>query len=1226
MKDVRSEQFDNETASKKTQNKSAQEKAVKNPAATKTARPSVMDALEKVREEEKAKLEALKAREREKTRLAVERERARLEAELAKEINALETQLAKERARQGEVETAPASARIELVDVETAPVKPSVAAKTAAVKKAQAQPAVKKAVAKKAQPASKVEKTTKAAGQKEKPQVAAKTAAAKVQKSKPSKAAKPVVETIVGPVELPAFADEVAATMPAPLMAGSEGAVTEVPVEIPQVTEDTAAAMPAQSLEDLENTEVKAPVEMPAFAEEVSAPLTGSEGMIMEVPVGMEISDSIIQTQESDVMKQDVIKEIETPITEDASQAAETIAQPVSEETEIAPISETAEIDGTASTEDEPRMVINSLQKLREKIYAQKQLERELMEKEASKIQEKDKQLLEKLAAFSEDEVHAAELDDLKQAKAQIESLISENEKQLRRLNELESIINKVKALKINNIEIINGETFEVSNDFIRLTKDKIDVNSAVIDIERELDALTKAHQETIRKLRESEVSHRELEKTYSGRLEQLTRDSENYQAEIIKLQAEISRKENLYQETLRNMEFLNQEKLSLEHKVANLNQVILRSEEKINEEKDNNQAYLFKIETLEANRRKMENEISGLNAEIYMLNEKLNKRLQASVNTAARIDALEAEKTVLEAKIVQLSKQLAMKNNIYRQNEYPDNDLNRILSEIERLKNEVKRIAGQPVFDDFPEYPLREQTPLQPEKADSSCPYYRFFNPAMVPNTEKTPQVLNNDLAAEIAKLRNEFQELKQVKETPKVDNVEIERIKAEQAKELQDLQSELEKHKDDLKALTEEKEREIAELSESFKMQLQAKDNEKEMLKAEKDRKIQELEKLIGEKDSVIQKINDELKRLNEDDIFDPEFKRKIRVIRNMKREAEEKAAKEEQNHQGNSKALKEKIDAKTVEIDLINDKLFQLEMNYKQNRDFSSPAQEEYEKTKSKLMIERQLQEERRRDLEDDLTRLNFKYQSYLNTKDAELEKLNTEESQIIEYYLNKLRHSKSKELLKLQEAENEKEALENQLEEIKSEEEAPEEDYQPGSGDYIGNNYETLQNEIRELTRQYNEYYRQITELKAEQDKRIEVEKQLRAKEKAVYDYCTGKINLDECLKTYQEKSKLIEDKQEELAKTSTRPEDRNAQLKLKAEIQDLDVHRNDLRAKIDFYRKQLMELENQEIVQNYKSLIMQMEKIRAIQREKREQAEAIKVQVQAKTKELESLRI
>ena len=162
---------------------------------------------------------------------------------------------------------------------------------------------------------------------------------------------------------------------------------------------------------------------------------------------------------------------------------------------------------------------------------------------------------------------------------------------------------------------------------------------------------------------------------------------------------------------------------------------------------------------------------------------------------------------------------------------------------------------------------------------------------------------------------------------------------------------------------------------------------------------------------------------------------------------------------------------------------------------------------------------------------------------------------------------------------------------------------------------------LENEIEELTRQYSVYYSQITELKAEQDKRVEAEKRLRMNDRNVYDYCSSKVNLEECLKAYQEKSLLAEEKENELSRTG----DRSAQLKLKAELQDLEVHRNDLRAKIDFYRKQIQEFERADIVQKYQSLLMQIEKINNILREKREKAQEIKALVQAKTRELEMLR-
>ncbi|HHZ11781.1 MAG TPA: hypothetical protein GYA05_03595, partial [Acholeplasmataceae bacterium] len=135
------------------------------------------------------------------------------------------------------------------------------------------------------------------------------------------------------------------------------------------------------------------------------------------------------------------------------------------------------------------------------------------------------------------------------------------------------------------------------------------------------------------------------------------------------------------------------------------------------------------------------------------------------------------------------------------------------------------------------------------------------------------------------------------------------------------------------------------------------------------------------------------------------------------------------------------------------------------------------------------------------------------------------------------------------------------------------------------------------------------------------KRVEAEKRLRMSDKNVFDYCTSKINLDECLKAYQEKTVQMEEKEKELSGTT----DRTAQLKLKAEIQDLEVHRNDLRAKIDFYRKQTQELERADIVQKYKILLSQIEKINGILKEKRDKAQEIKTLVQEKTKELEKLR-
>ncbi len=1166
----------------------------------------MMDALEKVRAEERAKLEALQTREREKTRIMVEKERARLEAELDKEIRALEAQLAKERAKiEKPAEPAPTISLVE------------------------AEPAEKEAPAK-TKAASKTVKTKTAAAK-------TKTPAAKKAPVDKEAEEKPVVQTVIGPVDLlpaeeqpltqaslePVEAVETPkVSETAPVQAAeSEVATksekietakvegTEVPREV--VAKEEKAVIPAEdkapistetvveapvALEAIDKVEVNQTAQEKAVPREETAPVSAET--VVEAPVAFEAVDKVevIQNaQEKAVPTEDII-----PAQAEVKEEIPVQAKTAMKEEIPAAVHASSEV----KAESDAQTVINSLEKLREKIFAQKQLERELLEKEAAKIQEKGRILQEKLTTFDE-ELAAVKTGELDFAQEQIESLLAESENQRRRIEELESIINKVKALKINNVTIIDENTFEISNDFFTLTKSPTDVNNLIKEIEVELDKLTKEHQKTLKRLAESES----LKEQYQAEIAKLETEKRFNQQEISRLRTEVENKEKLYMTQIKN-----------------LNQSILQAEEKLNQERENSQENLVKIETLNYEKLMLENEVSGLKSEIAMLKDKLQKRLDSGITTAARIDLLEAEKSLLENKIIQLNKQLIMKERIVP-DDSAEEPYNHILAEIKRLKAEVNGLkTGQFPFahpDYFSSYADNQET--------HNCPYVRFFNPMMIPNLSYQPAALNKELVEEIQKLKDEFVEFKQERnnqanESNKAEEDEKNRLIETYANQIKEYQEELERNKTELNLLIERNNQELEKLTENYELQIQAKDNEKNMLKAEKEKMIQELQAKIQEKDALLDEINSELKRLNEDDILDPDFRRKIRVIRDMRRECEEKAEKEEKEFLRNEQAIKEKIDAKNLEIDVINDRIFQLEMNYKQNRDFSIEAQEKYEKAKSKLMLERQLQEEKRRGFEDDMERLHHKYETFLNNNASEIEKLNSQEAETIEFFLNKLRRNRAKQMGGLRETESERDELTRQLDKLQEEEKPNEiEVDMPFVPEQEVKASADLERDIQELTRHYNEYYRQITELKVEQDKRIEAEKRLRMSEKAVYDYYTSKVNLDESLKSYQEKSRQIEEKQNELSQISNRPEDRNAQLKIKAELQDLEVHRNDLRAKIEFYRNQIQNLEKADIVLKYKSLLSQMEKINTILREKREQAQEIKALVQAKTKELEMLR-
>lgn len=1225
MKEVTSEQLDisanvSEEESTPQTAQSSQEKDVKKTESrkkqNKDSEAQMMDALEKVRQEERAKLEALQAREREKTKRLVEKERAKLEAELEKEIKALEAQLAKERAKIQTGEPVPSiSLRDEIAQTQTQV-------------QAQAEPAPKKKAVRK---------------------VAAK-------KAKPKE--KEVFQTVVGPVELgeektpvPTSAPAVSEQMPAEALGTpdlTEGAAVAQAAneEMTNLTSDVSftatdkaeaesvVANAENASETIGQADVSAMTEAPVvetpLAQDQSVhefPITQNQSVpeislsenqpVHEIPLTQDQTvHEIPLTQDSPVLEAPIISEssaLETPLptaTSSNSGIAASGKAPLS--ADIQAKAETPAFASATKDEKDARTVINSLEKLREKIFAQKRLERELLEKEATKTQEKDRLLLEKISQFTEE----LQEEDLQGAQAQLDSLLEESEKQKRRIEELEAIINKVKALKIDNISIIDENTFEISNDFALYATDAVSVNKLIKEIETELENLNQEHQRTIAKLRETEAARDQ----YYARIVKLESERDANQLEISKLRNELENKEKLY---------LSQ--------INNLNNAIQRAEEKLNEEKVSNRDVLLEIEQLKYEKQKLMNENTGLKAEIEMLKEKLNNRLDASVSTAARIDLLEAEKSLLENKILQLNKQLIMKERL-KPGENADEPYSYLLSEIRRLQDEVNQLKTRPFPFMQPDYSFYQQQ----DNGGHNCPYVRFFNPQLIPNLQHQPQALNEQLVNEIRQLKKEFEAFKQEKNSNlKSDDVEDQRQEEnnfeldetkqkleEYSQKLKEYQEELEKNKADLSLLVQRKNQEIERLTKDYETKIQAKDNEKNMIKAEKEQRIRELQQKIQEKDAMIDKINQEVQRLTEDDILDPEFRRKIRVIRDMRRECEEKAEKQEEEHLRNVKAAKERIDAKNLEIDVINDKIFQLEMNFRKKADYSDAAKDEYEKTKSKLLLERQLQEEKLHEFEDDMSRLQSKHEEFLKNNAAEIEKLNNQEADTIEFYLNKLRRSRAKQMER--KAESEKSELNQELDQLKDEEPEnqkpdvievdppfpPKKDENPG-GD--------LENEINELTRQYSEYYRQITELKTEQDKRVDAEKRLRLNEKKVYDYCSSKINLDECLKAYQEKSRLIETKENELNQTGNRPEDRNAQLKLKAELQDLEVHRNDLRAKIDFYRKQIQDLEKAEIVQKYKSLLAQMEKINIILKEKREKAQEIKALVQAKTKELEMLR-
>ncbi len=77
--------------------------------------------------------------------------------------------------------------------------------------------------------------------------------------------------------------------------------------------------------------------------------------------------------------------------------------------------------------------------------------------------------------------------------------------------------------------------------------------------------------------------------------------------------------------------------------------------------------------------------------------------------------------------------------------------------------------------------------------------------------------------------------------------------------------------------------------------------------------------------------------------------------------------------------------------------------------------------------------------------------------------------------------------------------------------------------------------------------------------------------------------------------------------------------------MKTEINELVVVREDLKAKMEFYKAQLVELETNENITMFKKLINQINQIRKITKDHQDLAANIKEEIESTTQEIEQIK-
>lgn len=1113
-----------------------------------------MDVLEKIREEERAKLEALKEKEQEKTRLAIEKERTRLEAELAKEIKDLESQLNRAKnASQNVKARTPISNEIpailvdDILDNEEG-IEEVISVADEATKKAKIieveadDDAIEEVVVSKSSPAkeekpkktpaakkttTKKKATTKTALQKEKEKEKAKLAKEK-EKEKARLAKEKEKEK-----EKARLAKEKEKEKEKAKLAKEKEKAKLAEEKAKEAEKLVALAKEAEAKEKA-LLQAKKDEEAQAVIEKEVGVVEGTN-TVVENEVEVKNAEIIEDTPKEEAPKVEAVKEAKQKVEADKAEEKKE-PKPALEKIEVVEdrkqekvvlVSEEKTLPKSTEVKTtKPNTAMTSLQKLREKIAAQKRLERELMEREAQKVQEKEKTLQEKFLSLQrivEEEENIITLEELEQERINVDSLRREKEDLESYLENLQSIVDKVVDLKVDGIKVINSETWELTEEFQNLGIDSQALNRTVLEIEEEVDALSKSHEEYINKIIQAEDNYKTLEALYQQQ-EQLIEDLNK---QVNTLREQVAKEKVLNREYSTQIERLKSEKTRLE------------------------KVYKYTKPTLEFTGDVEDEEVHGILSEIERLNE-------------------EVRKLVTKDYSMKVSKEIEEK------------DL-----EIEALKLQIEELRSKQTK------PQQEfQNPYYANPANMFIPSGYPYQPFMQPQPGMFDVYLQ-----EVEKLRREIENMKHTKmeepiAKPEVFEEKIQEVKAEPS------------------TIKEEE----SKNDEQIKM-------EKEVL--EKDERINELEKQIQEKDQYIEKIKKEMNEYTEEDIFDPNFKRKIRVIRDKKAELINRNNEEEQLFNENTKEINNQIKIIKTNIDQVKDRIFDLDMNFRQNRDYSSAAKDEYEKAKGKALVELQLQEEKLNNFNQDLERAKQKYERIVNSKAVEMEKLDQEELETIRFYLNKMIQG-NKISNKLKSTEEEKQNLVEELDQLKSDNNLVTEiDAYAGEErkKQLSHKVNSLENEIKEQTRQYNIYYEKITELKSELTKRLELENNLKQNDEDVFEYTSIIQSLEDCEIDYNQKNERIAVLQLEIENNG----DRENVLRKKAEISDLLVHREDLKTKMDFFKAKLVELEANSNIVTYKKINNQINQIKKVSKDHRLAAEAIKAEVQNKTMQLEKMR-
>ena len=842
-------------------------------------------------------------------------------------------------------------------------------------------------------------------------------------------------------------------------------------------------------------------------------------------------------------------------------------------------------------------------------MLAQKRLERELMEKESKVQPTKLEPRYIPIEDEEEDEEVAPQLLD---AKKQIDELREENSDLFEKISKLEQENAELKSAMEQKSSEANDEEIEKLNKLIdQLDKEIEDKNAELESKEEFIKALEFEMEELRHEIEdlEQEISDMNAEtdpevKELSERIELINKEHseeiekihESYVDEISDLRSEIDELKAQDTETLQN---------ELNEKVAQIalltSQVALLQDSK---------------DQLEASEKR----IAELEVEINHATE-LIVELEEKADAAEKALAAQEAEANKDEEIARLTEQLAQKEADALEANEKAEQIELLTKQLAAKDEEIAKLTEE----------LQNKEPAQDKDEEIAALYEKL--------EAKEQEIidLSNDTAKdeEIASLLRRIQELEE-------ENKELAKL-AEMKQYITDLEAD----KAALEQANEANTLRIAELESSLQEQPEEVEEDPDVVAFNEEitQKIAQLEAEIATKDQQLLILTEKFNSLKEEDIIDPEFKRKIREIRDMKQEVIESSNIDRANLQASVDSITADLEKRRETFAEVSGRLNALDKEHQKVGSRSSLNRENYLAKRSVIMTEYNATKERVKAIEEEQQIAILKLNTATVNAEERIAKLNQAEAEIIAQYLEQLRadyiDNDADYITKMEE----KDTLIRQLDELnqlhhqtqsailashnllsetlQSNRELRER-LLAGHVTDLDQRIDTLTNNVDDLTAQYNNLVGKINLIKQKQEERMVAEDKLRNTEESIISYVNVNEDYNSLISTYYVNNVQVVAYRSEINALVNEANIEEVD-KVKVELNDLLIIQSDLLAKIEYVKRQLNEISDNERVKYYIRLVKSMEQLRSKNIELRSEAAKIKEQINSKKIELELLK-